>query len=149
MLLNLCILILHSATLQNSLTIVIQTVISSANNEDIASFFMILIPLVFFPILLNWPGLSGQCWIDAIIVTIFLLFLVLKNMHLIFHYYHDDYGILIRYFPYQIMEISFHFWFKSFILNEYWFLSIFLFLLSYSLLFINIVSYSTKFANLF
>ena len=131
MLLNLCILVLHSATLQNSLTIIIQTVISSAN-EEIASLWF-LYHLFIFPVLLNWPGLSGQCWTDAVIVTIFLLFLVLKNMHLIFHYYHDVYWILIWYFPYQVLEISFHFWFKSFIWNEYWFLSIFLFLLSYSL----------------
>ena len=146
MLLNLCILVLHSATLQNSLTIIIQTVISSAN-EEIASLWF-LYHLFIFPVLLNWPGLSGQCWTDAIIVTIFLLFLVLKNMHLIFHYYHDVYGILIWYFPYQVLEISFHFWFKSFIWNEYWFLSIFLFLSSYSLWSVDIVGYSNKFANL-
>lgn len=123
MLLNLCILILHSATLQNSLTIIIQTVISSANNEEIASFFMILIPLVYFSYLIKlartFRTMLNWCYNSDHIS----LFLVLKNMHLIFHYYHDDYGILIRYFPYQIMEISFHFWFKSFILNEYWFLS--------------------------
>lgn len=147
MLLNLCILVLHSATLQNSLTIIIQTVISPANNEEIASLWF-LYHLFIFPVLLNWPGLSGQCWTDAIIVTIFLLFLVLKNMNLIFHYYHDDYRILIWYFPYQVTEISFHFWFKSFIWNEYWFLSIFLFLLSYSLWSIDIVGYCNKFANL-
>ena len=111
-------------------------------------FFMILIPLVYFSCLIKlartFRTMLNWCYNSDHISFVLGSKENASNISLLSWWL----WILIWYFPFQVLEISFHFWFKSFIWNEYWFLSIFLFLLSYSLWSIDIVGYSNKFANL-